>query len=92
MNLREFVVLEKEEQVNEIKRSGSFLFIRQEGGIDVVLYQIESFYAEVYFEGESKKSFRIKSLTIPVPWMYICGTLTYPNCSTCFSCLVVVGN
>ncbi|HZH37343.1 MAG TPA: hypothetical protein VEX65_08710 [Flavisolibacter sp.] len=61
MNLREFVVLEKEEQVNEIKRSGSFLFIRQEGGIDVVLYQIESFYAEVYFEGESKKSFRIKS-------------------------------
>lgn len=61
MTLKEFASLTKEDQVNVIKMSGTFLFIRQEAGIDIVLYQIKSFYAEVYFEGENKKNFRIRS-------------------------------
>jgi len=61
MTLKEFATLTRELQIAVIKRSGTFLFIRQEAGIDVVLYQIKSFYAEVFFEGENKKSIRIKS-------------------------------
>lgn len=60
MCLQEFLVLEKEEQVNVIKQCGTFLFIRQEAGIDVVLYQIAGFYVEVFFEGNNKKNIRIK--------------------------------
>ena len=61
MTLKEFANLKKEEQVHVIKQCGTFLFIRHEGSIDVVLYQIKSFYAEVFFEGEAKKNIRIKS-------------------------------
>ena len=43
-----------------IKNRGTFLFIRQEAGIDVVLYQINGFYAEVFFEGNNKKNIRIR--------------------------------
>lgn len=61
MTWKEFSTLEKEEQIREIKNSGTFLFIRQEAGIDVVLYQIRSFYAEVFFEGMNRKKIRIRS-------------------------------
>lgn len=61
MTLAEFRLLKREEQVAVIKGKGTFLFIRQEAGIDIVLYQVASFYAEVYFEGDNKKSIRIKS-------------------------------
>jgi hypothetical protein len=61
MTLPEFAVLEKQEQINLIKSMGTFLFIRQEAGIDVVLYQINGFYAEVYFEAYNKKNMRIRS-------------------------------
>lgn len=61
MTLTEFASLNKQEQISVIKREGTFLFIRQEAGIDVVLYQIRNFYAEVYFETQNKKKMRIKS-------------------------------
>lgn len=59
MSVQEFNALPKEEQINVIKARATFLFIRQEAGIDVVLYQVQSFYAEVYFEGQHKKNIRI---------------------------------
>jgi hypothetical protein len=61
MTLTEFAMLKKEEQINVIKRNGTFLFVRQEAGIDIVLYQILGFYAEVFFEGDNKKNVRIRS-------------------------------
>ena len=61
MTLPEFAILEKQEQINLIKSRGTFLFIRQEAGIDIVLYQIGGFYAEVYFEAYNKKNMRIRS-------------------------------
>jgi hypothetical protein len=61
MTLHEFRKLKREEQVAAIKCKGTLLFIRQEAGIDIVLYQVGGFYAEVYFEGDNKKSIRIKS-------------------------------
>lgn len=60
ITLQDFTNLEKEEQVNVIKQHGTFLFIRQDSGIDVVLYQIAGFYVEVFFEGNNKKNIRLK--------------------------------
>lgn len=61
MTVVEFAVLGKREQINVIKRKGTFLYTRQEAGIDVVLYQIGGFYAEVFFESSNKKNIRIRS-------------------------------
>jgi hypothetical protein len=61
MTLRQFSKLSKEAQVNFIKKAGSFLFIRHEAGIDIMLYQIEGFYAEVFFDSVDKNSIRIRS-------------------------------
>lgn len=61
MRLRKFAGLKKEEQVKVIKRQGAFLFIRQEAGIDIILYQIAGFYAEVFFDSVNNNSIRIRS-------------------------------
>lgn len=61
MKQSQFARLQKEEQINTIKKEGSFLFIRQECGIDIILYQIEGFYAEVYFEASKNNTVRIRS-------------------------------
>jgi hypothetical protein len=59
MDLVQFAALEKQEQINVIKSDGTFLFLRQEAGIDIVLYQVKGFYTEVYFESTNKKNIRI---------------------------------
>lgn len=60
MTLTQFARLKKEEQIATIKRAGSFLFIRQECGIDIILYQVEGFYVEVFFEASNSKAARIR--------------------------------
>lgn len=61
MTLSQFARLQKEEQIKTIKKEGTFLFIRQECGIDIILYQIEGFYAEVFFEASNNNTVRIRS-------------------------------
>jgi hypothetical protein len=61
MDRMQFAALEKQEQINVIKCEGTFLFMRQEAGIDIVLYQVKGFYTEVYFESANKKNMRITS-------------------------------
>lgn len=61
MTLPQFALLEKKDQINMIKQAGTFLFIRQEGGIDIILYQIDGFYAEVLFDGITDHSAQIRS-------------------------------
>lgn len=61
MTLMQFARMQKQEQIRVIKKTGSFLFIRHEAGIDVILYQIEGFYAEVYFDSTNNNSIRIRS-------------------------------
>jgi hypothetical protein len=60
MTLLKFALLKKEEQINVIKQEGTFLFIRQEAGLDIILYQVAGFYAEVFFDG-TNNSIRIHS-------------------------------
>jgi hypothetical protein len=60
MTLTEFNNLPQDQQVKTIKREGCFLYVRNEGGIDIILYQLRNFYAEVFFEsGEAGKKDRI---------------------------------
>lgn len=60
MTLTEFNNLQQEQQIKIIKQEGCFLYVRNEDGIDVILYQLRNFYAEVFFEsGEPAKKERI---------------------------------
>jgi len=50
MTLPEFASIKKEQQIETIKKDGCFLYVRNEGSVDVILYQLDSFYVEVFFE------------------------------------------
>ena len=56
MTLAEFNSLSKDLKIHTIKHKGCFLYVRNEASIDIVLYQLDNFYAEVFFEagGEGK--------------------------------------
>lgn len=49
MTQPQFSRLKKEAQITVIKKEGSFLFYREEAGMDILLYQVNGFYAEVFF-------------------------------------------
>jgi hypothetical protein len=61
MTLVAFGLLNKEQQINVIKQEGIFLYVRNEAGVDIILYQVGSFYAEVFFEAEGAEKVLIKS-------------------------------
>ncbi|HYO21543.1 MAG TPA: hypothetical protein VER36_03990 [Flavisolibacter sp.] len=60
MTLPEFAACKKEEQIDLIKKDGAFLYVRNEAGVDIILYQLSNFYVEVFFETavEDKVSIR----------------------------------
>ncbi|HEY0041776.1 MAG TPA: hypothetical protein VGB71_13985 [Flavisolibacter sp.] len=61
MTLLQFGLLHKEQQIETIKRNGSFLSVRNEGGVDIILYQLSSFYVEVFFETATNDKITIRS-------------------------------
>lgn len=61
MTLSEFAAIRKEEQIETIKKDGCFLYVRNEGGIDVILYQLAGFYIEVFFETALDDKITIRS-------------------------------
>lgn len=52
MTLPEFQQLTQTKQLETIKRDGLFLVHRQEVDADIVLYQVQGFYAEIYFSSD----------------------------------------
>ena len=50
MTLQKFAALKKEQQIDVIKQDGAFLYVRNEAGVDIILYQLANFYVEVFFE------------------------------------------
>lgn len=52
VTLPEFQQLNRTKQLETIKRDGLFLVHRQEVEADIVLYQVQSFYAEIYFSSD----------------------------------------
>lgn len=61
MNLQQFRSSSRFAQENIIKQQGVFLFERRALGVNVYLYQIDGFYAEVFYDAETSKVTFIKS-------------------------------
>jgi hypothetical protein len=61
MTQLQFAILNKEQKINIIKQEGAFLYVRNEAGIDIILYQIGNFYAEVFFEAVNNDKITIRS-------------------------------
>lgn len=61
MTFEQFKALPKDIQRNVVKHCGVFLFGRQGVGVNVMLYQVEGFYVEIYFDDKMSEATRIKS-------------------------------
>jgi hypothetical protein len=61
MTFEQFRSLPKDMQRNVVKHYGVFLFGRTGVGVNVMLYQVESFYVEIYFDEKMSEATRIRS-------------------------------
>ena len=61
MTFEQFRSLPKDMQRNVVKHCGVFLFGRTGVGVNVMLYQVESFYVEIYFDEKMSEATRIRS-------------------------------
>lgn len=55
MTLYEYILLRPEEQANITWKYGAFIAVADKGPLKVLLYQINSFYVEVYYNCELGK-------------------------------------
>ena len=49
MRIHDFQLLPLSQQIDELYRSGVYLFKRTESSSIILLYQLESFYVEIYY-------------------------------------------
>ena len=63
MTLKQFRALPLDVQERRLINNGTFLFDRKTVGIKVLLYQLFSFYVEVFYDTSSAKVCMIKSFT-----------------------------
>lgn len=61
MTFQQFRSLPKDLQRKVVKHCGVFLFGRTGVGVNVMLYQIESFYVEIYFDEKMSEATHIRS-------------------------------
>ena len=60
MTFQQFQSLPKDIQRNVVKHCGVFLFGRSGVGVNVILYQVEGFYVEIYFDEKMSEARRIR--------------------------------
>lgn len=60
MTFEQFQALPKDIQRNVVKHFGVFLFGRSGVGVNVMLYQVEGFYVEIYFDEKMSESIHIR--------------------------------
>jgi hypothetical protein len=60
MTFEQFRSLPKDIQRNVVKHCGVFLFGRTGVGVNVMLYQVEGFYVEVWFDEKMSEATRIR--------------------------------
>ena len=46
-----------------LKRHGTFLYVRKEANRDVVLYQLDGFYVEVFFDANAARQVTFRTFT-----------------------------
>ena len=60
MTLFDFQLLSRNEQVSMLYEEGVYIGKRKEGGLTILLYQVDSFYVEVYYRKYRKYIDRIR--------------------------------
>ncbi|WP_121357362.1 hypothetical protein [Flavisolibacter nicotianae] len=60
MTFQQFVSLPKDMQRKVVKHCGVFLFGRTGVGVNVLLYQVESYYVEIYFNEKMSEAIDIR--------------------------------
>jgi hypothetical protein len=65
MTLKQFRSLQLDLQEKLLVRNGAFLFERKSAGIKVLLYQLNNFYVEVFYDTGSSKVCLLKTFTDP---------------------------
>lgn len=55
MTLYDFILLAPEQQADATWKRGSFIAVGDKGSMKVLLYQLDSFYVEVYYNCEKGK-------------------------------------
>ncbi len=70
MTLYNFYALKTEEQRKAVQEKGVYLMSRNEGGIKILLFALDGFYVEVYYDNTIKtilpiRSFRTTELLYP---------------------------
>ena len=63
MTLYEFNMLEMNDQHSAIWENGTHISVRLEGSHKLILYQIFSFYVELYYSIEENKLTRLRSFS-----------------------------
>ena len=72
MTLMEFLSLTESEQINTLYRHGVYVGKRKNGKFTVLLYQLESFYSEVFYYSYRRHVYKIRcsdSTTILDPYL-----------------------
>ena len=63
MTIEQFKALPKDIQRTVVKHYGVFLFGRSGVGVNVILYQVEGFYVEIFFDERMSECTRIRSFS-----------------------------
>ncbi len=65
MTLYEFNALNEDQQVETLWEWGEYLMRRAEGRYQLVLYQLHSFYVEVWYQVKDNEISRVRSFSSP---------------------------
>ncbi len=63
MTLYQFNVLSEDEKAAVLWRKGDFVGERKENNFSISLYQVQSFYVEVFYSGKENKISRLRSFS-----------------------------
>lgn len=67
MTLYEFKSLKEQDQINTVWQRGVHISNRSEKEYKVLLYQIDGFYTEVYYNASTNKIEKLKSFSSTIP-------------------------
>ena len=63
MTLYQFNVLTENEKTAIVWSKGDFVIERKENNFSILLYQVQSFYVEVFYSGNENKISRLRSFS-----------------------------
>jgi len=67
MRLFEFKLLSEREQLDILHAEGTYIGKRKEGKTSILLYQLEGFYVEIFYQKHRSQIQSIRSFTSTIP-------------------------